>query len=134
MRSKLAALVLLALSACSSSGTDVTGLWATQIGSTTVCRVFCADGLTLDSFGEDSRCDVWHRFDGLLSCFPYDTDGDQLSIGDDALGTVVLSGDRSQLTWSEDGSSFVYTRLGDTAPVCSQPCFRAGNENEPLRR
>jgi len=134
MRFALAA--LLALAACSSGpDVDVTGLWLTQIGPTSICRVFCDDGLTLETFGDDPTCTDWSLFDGRLSCFPYSVDGDQLSIDDSLHDRVEVSQSGTQLTRSSnDGQPpLVYNRIGNSHSVCDQPCYHAGNADEPLR-
>jgi hypothetical protein len=134
MRLRSLFLAFFLLPACSGgTDVDVTGLWETQVGASTICRVFCADGLTLETLGDDPTCNEWYRPDGHLSCFPYGVDGDELSIGGDSLGQVSLSTDAEQLTWtSGTTSTSVYTRLADTAAVCSQPCY--GPDDQQLRQ
>ena len=133
MRLHLAALLFLV--ACSSGSDDVpvVGLWKTQVSVTTVCRVFCADGLTLETFGDDTSCTDWFRPEGRLACFPYSVDGDRLSIDGSTSDPISLSEDGPQLTWESTSEPLVYTRLSDTAAVCDQPCYYGGNEDQPLR-
>jgi hypothetical protein len=132
---RLCLVALLTLAGCSSgSDHEVRGLWMSQAGLTSLCRVFCDDGLTLETFGDDPTCSEWRRFSGRLACFPYDVDGDQLEIDGPPGWRIAVSENSQQLTWNyDDGDPYIYNRLADSHPVCDQPCYRAGNEDEPLR-
>jgi hypothetical protein len=134
MRSCLVLALLLA--ACSSSSSDnspLIGLWETRIGSSTICQLFCDDGLTQQTWGGDIDCWEWPRFDERQACFPYEVHGDQLEIDGPPGYPFQLSEDGKSMQLTIAGSTETYVRLGDWRPACEQPCYRAGNEDEPLR-